>query len=604
MIATARLIFEFDMITQPLTISLSLPRSNAAQTLWRCYGYLRPYWTLTLGAYLTTLGTTIINIAVPQFIRWSIDRGIREQDLGALGGMVIALLALTSLRGAFAFLQGRWSETIAQSVAYDLRHSIQRQITTLSFAFRDQTETGELLSRAMQDVERIRMVTGRATIRIVNSAILFFATAIALVWMNPSLALVVILTLPFLIWRAIDFGTRARPLSQAIQKQLAILTTSLEQNLRGARVVKSFAQENAEIARFTRENEAWYGYTAQNARLESINAPMMHLIANLGTVLIVWYGGMLVIQQQLTLGELVAFTTYLAQLVQPIRLLGNTIPMLATGSAAGERIFEILDAVPEVRDAPAAIELPALRGAVQFENVSFAYSQRNAVLKDISFEAKPGQVIALLGTTGSGKSSLINLVPRFYDPTAGRVLIDGRDLRDITLNSLRSQIGIVLQETTLFARTIRENIAFGCPDATQTQIEAVAQMAHAHEFIAQMPNWYDTDVGERGVTLSGGQKQRLAIARALLINPRILILDDATSSVDTGTEKLIQRALDALMRGRTTFVIAHRLSTLQHADCILVLDKGKIVARGTHAELMTRSRLYAEIYRRQVMPQS
>ncbi|MBI5651228.1 MAG: ABC transporter ATP-binding protein [Chloroflexi bacterium] len=577
---------------------------GSAQTLWRCYGYLRPYWILTLGAYLATFGTTAINVLTPQFIRLTIDRGIREQATHLLAAMVIGLLVLTLLRGVFTFLQGRWSETMAQSVAYDLRHALQRQVTTLSFAFRDQTETGELLSRAMQDVERIRMVTGRATIRIVNSAILFLATAVALVWMNPSLALFVILTLPLLIWRAIDFGTRARPIAQAIQKQLAILTTRLEQNLRGARVVKSFAQEDAEIERFTRENEQWYGYTAQNARLEAINAPLMHLIANLGTVVIVWYGGWLVINQQLTLGELVAFTTYLAQLVQPIRLLGNTIPMLATGSAAGERIFEILDQAPQVRDAPDARDLPPLRGAVCFENVSFSYSQRNAVLKDISFETKPGQVIALLGTTGSGKSTLINLIPRFYDPTAGRVLIDERDIRDVTLNSLRSQIGIVLQETTLFARTIRENIAFGCPDATQAQIEAVAQMAHAHAFIAQMPNGYATDVGERGVTLSGGQKQRLAIARALLINPRILILDDATSSVDTGTEKLIQRALDALMRGRTTFVIAHRLSTLQNADQILVLDQGKIVARGAHAELITRSRLYAEIYRRQVVPQA
>jgi ABC-type multidrug transport system fused ATPase/permease subunit len=573
-------------------------RPSDTRILWRCYGYLRPYGRLTLGAYLAMLGINALNVAAPQVIRWIIDRGIRGQDIPALGWSVLALLSLTLVKGVLTFLQGRWSETVGQNVAYDVRGEIQRKLTQLSFAFHSQAETGELLSRGVQDVERIRMITGRATIRMVNSLVLLVATAAALIWMNPHLALMSVVAMPILVWRALYFGRRYRPLSLAIQRQLAVLTTRLEQNLRGARVVKAFAQESAEIERFDRENEKWFDLSAQSVRLEAVNIPMMNLIANLGAVFILWYGGMLVSRSQLTIGALVAFTTYLAQLVQPVRMLGMTVPLQAMGAAAGERIFEILDAVPDVRDAPDARLLPPITGRVSFERASFAYGKR-PVVRDISFEAQPGQVIALLGPTGSGKSTLISLIPRFYDPTAGRVLIDGHDIRQFTLNSLRSQIGIVLQETMLFAATIRENISFGCPEATDAQIVAAAQAAQAHEFITQTPDGYATSVGERGVTLSGGQKQRLAIARALLTDPRILILDDATSSVDTGTEHLIQQALERVMQGRTTFVIAHRLSTLVRADQILVLDKGVIVARGAHATLLKTSELYAEIYRRQ-----
>jgi ATP-binding cassette subfamily B protein len=389
----------------------------------------------------------------------------------------------------------------------------------------------------------------------------------------------------------------------AIQQQLAMLTTRLEQNLRGARVVRAFAQEDAEIARFDRENDRWFDLSVQSTRLQSLNAPLMDLIANLGTVFIIWYGGHLVINGQLTLGELVSFSTYLAQLIQPVRRLGQIIPALAIAAAAGERIFEILDAESEVRDAPDAIPLPPVRGAVKFDHVSFAYFRRHRILTDISFEVQPGQVIALLGATGSGKSTIINLIPRFYDPTEGRITIDGYDLRRVTLNSLRDQIGIVLQETMLFATTIRENITFGSPDATEEQIIQAARAAQAHDFIMQTPRGYDTLVGERGITLSGGQRQRIAIARALLKDPRILILDDATSSVDTETEHLIQLALEHLMRGRTSFVIAQRLSTLRKADLILVLDKGRLVARGTHEELLRTSGWYAEIYHQQLRPQ-
>jgi ATP-binding cassette subfamily B protein len=330
---------------------------------------------------------------------------------------------------------------------------------------------------------------------------------------------------------------------------------------------------------------------------------MLDLIANIGTVVIIWYGGMLVIWGQLSLGELVAFSTYLAQLFLPVRRMGTITPAIAMAAAAGERIFEILDAVSEVQDAPDARPLPPVRGHLRFEHVSFAYFRRHQVLTDITFEASPGHVVALVGATGSGKSSIINLIPRFYDPTEGCITLDGYDLRRVTLSSLRDQIGIVLQETTLFATTIRENIAFGRPDAGEAEIIEAARAAQAHDFIAQTPQGYETYVGERGVTLSGGQKQRVAIARALLKDPRLLILDDATSSVDTETERLIQLALERLMQGRTSFVIAQRLSTLRLADIILVLDRGRIAAQGTHQELLRTSGLYTDIYQHQLRPQ-
>ncbi len=573
-------------------------KPNDARILWRCYGYLRPYWQLATTALLALLGINVVNLLVPQLIRVSIDKGIGGKNVAVLAWAVLGMLGLTIVRGVLTFVQGRFSETAGQGVAYDLRAQIQRKLTEMSFAFLNRTETGDLLSRAVQDVERIRMITGRATIRMINSLVLMVATAIILLWMNPQLALVAVAAMPLLAWRALHFGRRARPLSLATQRQLAALTTRLEQNLRGARVVKAFAQEQAEIERFDLENEKWFDVSAQNVRLQSVNVPLMNLIANLATVFILWYGGILVSRKQLTIGELVAFTTYLAQLVQPIRVLGQVVPLLAMGAAAGERIFEILDAVPDVRDAPDAQPMPPIEGHVALDHASFSYGFR-AIVEDICIDALPGQVIALLGPTGSGKSTIISLIPRFYDPTSGRVLIDGRDIRQFTLNSLRSQIGIVMQETTLFATTIRENISFGFPNATEAQIIEAAKAAQAHDFIMQTTDGYDTRVGERGATLSGGQKQRLAIARALLTDPRILILDDATSSVDTGTEHLIQTALEHLMVGRTTFVIAHRLSTLLRADQILVLDKSRIVARGKHEALLKTSPLYADIYRRQ-----
>ena len=586
--------------TPSIPAPLPLPGANSARVLVRCLKYLRPYWRMTLGAYVALVGINVLTLAIPQFIRWIVDRGIGGKDTSLLLESVIALLVLTLVKGALTFWQGRWTEQASQNVAYDVRNALHRKFAELSFSYHDRTRTGQLLSRTMQDVERVRFVTGRAFLRLVDSSVLMLGSAAILVWMNPRLALLALVMLPFLGHRALYLGRRLRPIALAVQQQLAVLTTRLEQNVRGARVVKVFAQEDAEIARFDQENNRWFNLSVRSSRLEAINTPLMDFIANISTVIIIWYGGRLVMQSQLTLGELVAFTTYLAQLASPVRRLGQIVPALAVASAAGARVFEILDTQSDVRDAPDAIPLPPTRGDVRFEHVSFAYAGRLPVLDDISFEAQPGQVIALLGMTGAGKSTVINLIPRFYDVTGGRITIDGYDIRGVTLSSLRDQIGIVLQETMLFATTIRENIAFGRPDACEHEIVEAARAAQAHEFIAALPNGYETLVGERGITLSGGQRQRIAIARALLKDPRILILDDATASVDTATEQLIQQALERLMRGRTSFIIAQRLSTLRMADMIIVLEHGRIATHGTHEQLLGTSALYAEIYHQQL----
>jgi len=573
---------------------------GSLKILLRCYRFLRPFWPTALGIAATLIVVNAASLVAPQFIRGIVDRGISQKDITFIGRSVLVLLALTLGKGIFAFLQGRWTEIASQGVAYDIRNAIHAKLSRLSFSYHDRTATGELLSRSIQDVERIRFLTGRASLRLLEAVVLIVGTAGFLIAMNPRLALLSLAVMPALACRGYTFGRKLRPLSLAIQEQLAVLTSRVEQNLQGSRIVKAFAQETAEQRRFDAENDRWFALTARSVRLMAWNIPLLDLIGNIATVFVIWYGGFLVVRGQLSFGELVAFSTYLSLLVRPIRRLGWLITALFQASASGQRIFEILDEDSEVHETPAAARLRDIEGKVSFEHVSFSYFRRHTVLSDISFDVEAGRTVALLGTTGSGKTSIINMIPRFYDPTEGRVLIDGIDIRGVTLRSLRSQIGIVLQDTTLFALSIRQNIAFGAPGATEEQIVGAAEAAQARDFIESMPHGYDTIVGERGNTLSGGQKQRIAIARALLSDPKILILDDATASVDTETEHLIQRALENLMQGRTSFVIAQRLSTVRKADLILVLDRGRIMGRGTHRELIRTSGIYADIYQKQL----
>jgi len=565
--------------------------------LWRSLGYLKRYWLLAAGAFLGLLISTGTRLIIPWLTQVVIDGGIAAGRLDIVLWASTGMVGLAIAGSVFTFLQGVLAARTAQGIAYDLRNELYAKIQSLSFSYHDRAQTGQLLTRATSDVDVVRMFVGMGFIQLL-SAVLMMVGSIALLFVtNWQLALIILVLVPLTFGIFGFFAGRARPLFMQIQQRLADLNTVLQENLVGVRVVKAFAREAHEAQRYTQANQSLFDLNLVVGRLFAIAIPLVFLIANLALLAVYWIGGHQAIAGDLSVGRLVAFASYMLMAFFPMLMLGMIMAMVSQAGASAERVFEILDAQSEVIERPDAVELSAIKGHVAFERVSFRYFARGElVLKDVIFAAEPGQTIALLGATGSGKSSVVALVPRFYDVTSGRVTVDGHDVRDLTLDSLRQQIGVVLQETTLFAGTIRENIAFGRPDASLEEVIAAARVAEAHEFITSFPDGYDTLVGERGVTLSGGQKQRVAIARALLLDPRILILDDATSSVDYETEYRIQRALERLMEGRTSFVIAQRIATVLNAGQILVLDRGKIVARGTHEELLAESSIYAEIY--------
>lgn len=571
------------------------------KSLFRTLSYLKRHWLVALGAYASLLVATGTSLVMPRLIESVIDRGIRDHNLRLAIWVSLGMVALAAGRALFSFLQGYLSEKASQGVAYDLRNAIYAKLQGLSFSYYDRAQTGQLMTRATSDVDLVRVFTGMGFLQMLNAVVMLIGSLVALFVINWRLALISMLIIPLALAMFWVFATRARPMFTRVQRKLSALNIVLQENLAGVRVVKAFAREPYEAERFTRSNRELLAENLKIFTLLALVVPLIFLVANLGTLTVTWYGGLQVIGNKLTIGELVAFNTYLFMVMMPIGMLGMIAGMISQAGASAERVFEILDTESEVTDAPDARPLPSIKGQVAFENVSFRYfGSGENVLSDVSFVAEPGQTVALLGATGSGKSTIINLIPRFYDVTTGRVTIDGHDVRDVTIESLRSQIGIVLQETTLFTGTIRENIAFGRPDATDEEIIAAAKAAEAHDFITSFTDGYNTQVGERGVTLSGGQKQRISIARALLMDPRILILDDSTSSVDFETEQRIQQALDKLMKGRTSFVIAQRIATALNADQILVLDKGQVVARGTHEELIEISPIYAEIYHSQL----
>jgi ATP-binding cassette subfamily B protein len=563
-------------------------------------GYLRRGWWLTAGAYVCVALSAAFNLAVPALLGRAVDEGLAEHDLGVVARLSLAILLASALRGLFAFGQGYLGESSAQAVSYRLRQALYAHVQRLSFSFHDHAQTGELMARATADVEAIRAFTGRGLLQIANTLLLLVGVGIVLSRMNVLLAGLALLMLPTLVWRAERFSRRVRPMHAAVQRELAALATRVQESIAGIRVVKAFGRERHETARFDEQNGRLFDWYVVTARTTAMNAPLLDLLSNGSTLLLLWLSGGLVIAGQLTLGELVAFYSYLLQLVQPIRRGGWLMAMGSRAAAASERIFEVLDTPISVADASDAIELPAMAGRVEFADVSCAYYPGRPVLEHVSFCVEPGQTVALVGSTGSGKTSIANLIPRFYDVSAGAVRIDGFDVRQVRLQSLRRQVGTVLQETLLFSGSVRDNIAYGRPGATEEEVSAAASAARADEFIERLPRGYETPVGERGVSLSGGQKQRLAIARALLLDPRILILDEFTSGVDLETEQLIRAALQELMRDRTTFVIAHRIATVRSAHQILVLDRGRVVGRGTHAELLRSSRAYRDIYAAQL----
>jgi len=571
----------------------------------RLLAFLRPYKLRTAFAFIAILGSGGFVLVIPQLIRWAINFGLGRVENGhfvthgSTRTLVIASLAVVGaalMRGAFSYVQTYLGEWISQRVAYDLRNRIYDRLQRLSYAYHDRQQTGQLMSRATQDVEAVRWYIHMGVMRFAYIILLLVAILVLMAITNWQLTLIAWAFMPVIAWRSTVMALSLRPLWMRIQEGLARLTTVLQEALTGARVVKAFAREEYEGAKFRREAEALFADSYRSSRIQAINSPFMTGLWLAAIAATLWYGGREVINGSLDVGELTLFLLYLTILNMPVRMLGWIIMITSRAQSAGQRVFEILDAESAVREKPGALELRDVSGNVRFENVSFGYDSISPILRDVSFEAKPGQVIALMGPTGSGKTTVVNLMPRFYDVTAGRITIDGVDIRDVSLASLRRAIGTVQQDVFLFSATIRDNIAYGAVGAGQAEIEAAAKAAYIHDHIAALPDGYDTWVGERGITLSGGQKQRIAIARTLLMDPRILILDDSTSSVDTETEYLIQQTLNDLMSTRTTFVIAQRLRTVKMADQILVLQDGEIVERGTHQQLLRRGGLYRQIY--------
>lgn len=566
--------------------------------------FMAKYWARYLLAFILVNVISMMSLVTPLLTERIIDEFIPNADFQGITLYAILVLGVSTARALVTFSQRYNIEYTAQKVIYDVRNRLYQHLQTLSFSFFDQNRTGELMSRMTSDVSTLQRAMGMGFINLFSNALSIVYTLIILFSKNVQLTLMSLLFMPFLIWSVSTFSIKVRPTFRKVRDQMGIFTAAMQESITGVRVVKAFAQEDYEIEKFRKENRDYYDINMLSVKLEAFYGPLMSFISMMGTVFLIWYGGMQVVKDSISLGEWMVFNTLIAQLIQPVRMFGWLVSMVQRASASGQRIFEILDTQSDVTDAPGAIALPPLKGQVRFENVSFSYDNRIFVLEELNIDVQPGQTIAILGSTGSGKSSLINLVPRFYDPQKGRVLIDNHDLRDVTIDSLRRQIGIVLQETFLFNDSLRNNISYGRPEASLEEIIDAAKAAKIHEFIMTLPQGYDTVVGERGVGLSGGQKQRMAIARALLMEAKVLILDESTSSVDTETERAIQQAFAKLTENCTTFVIAQRLSTIRNADRILVLDKGCIVQEGTHEQLLKdEGGIYHQIYQMQLRPQ-
>lgn len=611
-------------------------RKQGPSTLGRAIGYLRNHKRTTGIALIALLVATIAQLLVPQLIQnmfvhitdgyradtllsiqpdfarqaaltlsgESVDGLITTRELAAqlLLNTAVIVIAVAIFRGAFAFIQTYMAETTSQGLAFDFRNAIFSKISRLSFSYYDRNQTGQLMIRATSDVENLRLFIAQGLLGAVQAALLLVLTMIILFISNARLALVVVAILPITFILFAIFGRISQPLFAEVQRRISRLNTVLQENVAGIKVVRAFVREREESKRFYAATDDYYSQQLKVGATFSFLFPIIFLVVQLGSVLILGAASDPIIRGTLTIGDYQAFSLYLVLLFIPLGQLGFIVSLLAQASASSDRIFEILDAESDVKERPNALNLAEVNGEVTFNNVTFRYfNSGDAVLTNVSFSAKAGQTIALLGSTGSGKTTVINLIPRFYDVSEGSIMVDGHDIRDLTIDSLRSHIGIVLQETNLFSGTVRDNIAFGRSDATDEEVIAAAKAAAAHEFITTFPEGYNTPVGERGSTLSGGQKQRIAIARALLLKPSILILDDSTSAVDFTTEAKIQKALDTLMQGRTSFVIAQRISTVRNADMIIVLDKGQVAATGTHERLMEESPIYADIFNSQLV---
>lgn len=574
----------------------------------RLFRYLRPYWRQVILAYGAMAVATLLNLIVPQVVKAAIDRGLADKSARALVVAGLVILGVAVVRGAAAFVQRYYGLWLTHRFSYDFRNDFYESIQFATFSFHDDAHTGDLMSRAISDTTETEQFVGQGLMELLGTVLLIAGVVVAMLFESLPLALLALIPLVALAYVTVRFRRAIEPLFQRVQEQLGTLSTTMQESLTGIAVVKAFAREPYEFDKFDRENDEWLQRRQRVIRAWGNNWPLMTFLVMLGVFVLLWFGGPQALAGEITVGSLFALIAYVLMLNAPMQRLGWLVNQSATAGASARRVFTVLDADRDLPELAGAAHLGGpdgrIDGRIEFEEVSFAYREHgSAVLEDVSFVVEPGQTLALIGPTGAGKSTVINLLPRFYDPSAGVIRIDGADIRTVTLRSLRRQIGMVLQNPFLFSSTIAENIAYGRPGAPQEEIEAAARAARAHDFIVGFPEGYATRVGERGVTLSGGQKQRIAIARALLTDPRILVLDDSTSSVDTETEHLIQQALADLMQSRTTIVIAQRLLTLKGADCILVLENGRVVERGRHESLLARGGLYRRIYDLQLKDQ-